>query len=406
MLKSEGVVIQNNLKKKILFGDASFENACIKVFDKRVIDFLDYLSGKIINQKNIKKFPSLFYVGYWLRKSNIDRIISNYSKEEFFSPRGNVLHISPGNIPSVFIFSLVFGMLAGNKNFVKISSVNYEEDKIFIDILKKTLNKNKKFKFIKSLITILKYDKKEDGITKILFEKCDTRVIWGSDETVKELRKFNVPPNSNELIFPDRYSISLIKNSSSTKKNINNLAKKFFKDTLHYDQFICSSPHLIYWLNDNSNKLKEKFWKEFRKIIKSNYNFSEKMIVLKHDKLTLDLMEKKNIISFFKFDNELYLINLDKKKSISENLSNYKGQFGIFYQKNINLLSELIIDNDRKIQTLTYAGLTKDSLKSFFRKIDLKGIDRIVPLGEALEFSHIWDGIDLIRHLTKVRYFN
>lgn len=100
------------------------------------------------------------------------------------------------------------------------------------------------------------------------------------------------------------------------------------------------------------------------------------------------------------------MINLDKKKSISENLSNYKGQFGIFYQKNINLLSELIIDNDRKIQTLTYAGLTKDSLKSFFRKIDLKGIDRIVPLGEALEFSHIWDGIDLIRHLTKVRYFN
>lgn len=394
---------QNNLRGKILIGDASFERNFIKVFDKRVIDFLDYLSRIIIKQKNIKKYPSLFYAGYWLRKSNINKILSNYSKEEFLSPRGNVFHISPGNIPSIFIFSLVFGILTGNKNFVKISSVNFEEDKIFIDVLKKILNKNKKFSFLKSLITILKYDKKENDITKTLFENCDTRVIWGSDETVKNLRQFNVPTNSNELIFPDRYSISLINNSISTHKNIKNIAKKFFKDTMSYDQLVCSSPHLIYWLRDNDNNLKKKFWEEFRNIIKSDYKLSEKMILLKHDKFTLDLMEKKNILSFSKFNNELYLINLDSKKSISGKLSSYKGQFGMFYQKNINFLNDLTVDSDRKVQTLTYAGLSQNSLKSLFNKKNIEGIERVVPIGEALEFSHIWDGIDLIRYLTKVR---
>ena len=406
MLKLEDVVTQNNLKGKILIGNASFDSNFIKVFDKRVINFLDYLSRIIIKQKNIRKYPSLFYAGYWLRKSNINKILSNYSSEEFFSPRGNVLHITPGNIPSIFIFSLVFGILTGNKNFVKISSINFEEDKIFIDVLKKIFYKNKKFDFIKSLITILRYDKKDDNITKILFEKCDTRVIWGSDETIKNLRKFNVPPNSNELIFPDRYSVSLINNSTSASKNIKNIAKNFFKDTLHYDQFVCSSPHLIYWLGDKNNKLKKKFWEEFRNIIKSDYRLSEKMVLLKHDKLTLDLMEKKNIISFYKFNNELYLINLDSKKSISGKLSSYKGQFGMFYQKNINYLSDLIVDSDRKVQTLTYAGLSQDSLKSLFNKKSIRGIDRVVPIGEALEFSHIWDGMDLIRYLTKVRFIN
>jgi len=399
-------VTQNNLKGKILIGNASFDSNFIKVFDKRVINFLDYLSRIIIKQKNIRKYPSLFYAGYWLRKSNINKILSNYSSEEFFSPRGNVLHITPGNIPSIFIFSLVFGILTGNKNFVKISSINFEEDKIFIDVLKKIFYKNKKFDFIKSLITILRYDKKDDNITKILFEKCDTRVIWGSDETIKNLRKFNVPPNSNELIFPDRYSVSLINNSTSASKNIKNIAKNFFKDTLHYDQFVCSSPHLIYWLGDKNNKLKKKFWEEFRNIIKSDYRLSEKMVLLKHDKLTLDLMEKKNIISFYKFNNELYLINLDSKKSISGKLSSYKGQFGMFYQKNINYLSDLTVDSDRKVQTLTYAGLSQDSLKSLFNKKSIRGIDRVVPIGEALEFSHIWDGMDLIRYLTKVRFIN
>jgi len=406
MLKLEDVVTQNNLKGKILIGNASFDSNFIKVFDKRVINFLDYLSRIIIKQKNIRKYPSLFYAGYWLRKSNINKILSNYSSEEFFSPRGNVLHITPGNIPSIFIFSLVFGILTGNKNFVKISSINFEEDKIFIDVLKKIFYKNKKFDFIKSLITILRYDKKDDNITKILFEKCDTRVIWGSDETIKNLRKFNVPPNSNELIFPDRYSVSLINNSTSASKNIKNIAKNFFKDTLHYDQFVCSSPHLIYWLGDKNNKLKKKFWEEFRNIIKSDYRLSEKMVLLKHDKLTLDLMEKKNIISFYKFNNELYLINLDSKKSISGKLSSYKGQFGMFYQKNINYLSDLTVDSDRKVQTLTYAGLSQDSLKSLFNKKSIRGIDRVVPIGEALEFSHIWDGMDLIRYLTKVRFIN
>ncbi len=78
----------------------------------------------------------------------------------------------------------------------------------------------------------------------------------------------------------------------------------------------------------------------------------------------------------------------------------------MFYQKNINYLSDLIVDSDRKVQTLTYAGLSQDSLKSLFNKKSIRGIDRVVPIGEALEFSHIWDGMDLIRYLTKVRFIN
>ena len=63
-----------------------------------------------------------------------------------------------------------------------------------------------------------------------------------------------------------------------------------------------------------------------------------------------------------------------------------------------------IISN--KYQTLTYFGLEKLSLKNFVIDNKLNGIDRIVPIGKALEMSLIWDGFDIIRSLSRIIDYN
>ena len=57
---------------------------------------------------------------------------------------------------------------------------------------------------------------------------------------------------------------------------------------------------------------------------------------------------------------------------------------------------------NNKYQTLTYFGLNKDILKNFILKNQLEGIDRIVPIGQALDISFFWDGYDLNRILSRV----
>jgi hypothetical protein len=55
-----------------------------------------------------------------------------------------------------------------------------------------------------------------------------------------------------------------------------------------------------------------------------------------------------------------------------------------------------------KYQTLTYFGIPKQELERFVTSNRLPGIDRIVPVGEAMDIGSTWDGFDLIRTLSRV----
>ena len=57
---------------------------------------------------------------------------------------------------------------------------------------------------------------------------------------------------------------------------------------------------------------------------------------------------------------------------------------------------------DTKIQTLTYFGVEKEKLFDIVYNAGNIGIDRIVPIGSALEMGIIWDGYDMIYSLTKI----
>ena len=51
---------------------------------------------------------------------------------------------------------------------------------------------------------------------------------------------------------------------------------------------------------------------------------------------------------------------------------------------------------------MTYFGLDKSELLDFVVKNRFPGIDRIVPIGTALEMGVIWDGYDIIRSLSRI----
>jgi hypothetical protein len=57
---------------------------------------------------------------------------------------------------------------------------------------------------------------------------------------------------------------------------------------------------------------------------------------------------------------------------------------------------------NNKYQTLTYYGVDKSTLLSFVIDNRLSGIDRIVPVGSALNISVVWDGYDVIGTLSRI----
>ena len=77
-------------------------------------------------------------------------------------------------------------------------------------------------------------------------------------------------------------------------------------------------------------------------------------------------------------------------------------KWGYFYEINIEKIDDLSHYSNIFTQTLTYFGFNKEDFNNLIKKKDLNGINRIVPVGQALDINLNWDGYDIINLLTKV----
>ena len=311
---------------------------------------------------------------------------------------GLIFHITPSNIPINFAYSLIFGLLTGNSNIVKVPSKNYIQIKIICDKIRKVL---KNFNKIKNMINIVKYQD-DDDFTKLISSKCDARIIWGGDETIKKIRNFEISPRTIELTFADRYSLCIINSDKliglkSYESQL--LAERFYNDTFTVDQNACSSPHLILWLGKNSNKkVKDNFWNYLSQIVDKKFDLTEDMAITKYTKLFKEV-SMDNFKSFKKYKNNIYTIQI---KNLNKNIDSLRGNYGYFYEMNSKSLNILKKIDNKKIQTITYYGFKKNIFENFLMKNSLDGIDRIVPIGQALDINFVWDGHDLNRSLTRI----
>ena len=371
-------MILNNIKElKIFF--KSKKITC-RPFSDEVINFLDHFSKNLLSNKSLKQYPEIITFAFWIRKSNFLNQIKKYDiifKDRM--GRGLAFHIPPSNVSTGYFYSWIFGLISGNSNLIKLPSKKNIISEVLLNELFK-LNKNKKFTKIFKTNKFISYPNDKTEITKLISANCDIRLIWGGDNTINFIRKFEIPAHSQDFCFYDRYSFAIIQLNKNT--NIKDLANKFFNDTLIMDQNACSSPHLVIWKDTNSYKI-NKFWREFAKIIKEKYSLDK--------------------IKFFKnLVNHEELFSRIQVSNVQSNISDIRGKFGMFIEfetSNLNILKKIV---QKKYQTLTYYGVEKKTIKEFVLKNNLNGIDRIVRIGNALNMSLIWDGYDITRSLSRI----
>jgi hypothetical protein len=56
---------------------------------------------------------------------------------------------------------------------------------------------------------------------------------------------------------------------------------------------------------------------------------------------------------------------------------------------------------DEGDQTLTHWGLEEAALREFALAAGSRGLDRVVPIGEALAFDVVWDGFHLMDDMLR-----
>ena len=333
--------------------------------------------------------------------NELNKIIKNHRTSRLRVGLGMVYHNSPSNVPVNFAFSLVFGLLSGNTNVVRLSSKGSDSELIILNVISELLATNK-YSEIRQFISIIRFDR-DDEVNKFWMSVADGRVIWGGDETVSKMRSFQCKPRSREIVFPDRFSLCVINANKIVKVSESDLKKicqNLFNDVYIMDQNACTSPQLFNWVGNDSSikKAKDRLWPEFSKYIRQIHSLEPIQYMNKYVDACRNALSNDNIKSIKHENNLLFNIELSH---FNDKQQDQRGYFGTIHEISIKNLNELAAIIDDRCQTLTYFGFDNKELKNFIVSNQLHGIDRIVPIGRSLDMDVIWDGYDIINHLSR-----
>ena len=230
----------------------------LKPFDDKILDFLSELSIRMTKSTEAKKNPEIMSFAFWIRRNNLIKFKKRYEIKKLNKRKGVGLlfHIPPSNIVSNFAYSLIFGLLSGNTNIIRLPEKSELMAKVLIKSMKNI--KSTKLDISKYIYFIRNYT--DDSSSNFLSSISDARLIWGGDKTVALFKKFKTKKNCRNLYFTDKYSLSIFdsnKISVINKTDLEHLARNFYNDTYLVDQNACSSPNLIIWTGSEVEKAKK-----------------------------------------------------------------------------------------------------------------------------------------------------
>jgi hypothetical protein len=375
----------------------------LPLFAPPALAFVDALSARLLRAPQSRAFPELMALGYWMRKANLDRLrkqLSDRTGDALLVARGTAFHIAPSNVDTIFVYSWFLSLLAGNRNIVRLSSKPSVQADLLAGAIAELLALPEHAE-IAARALLLRYAP-NDAITARLSAACDVRIVWGGDNTVRQVRAMALPPTATEVAFSNKYSLALLHaqrwlDLDATARDT--LANAFYNDAYWFDQMACSSPRLVLWLGDEplARAAADDFWPRVDAVIAARHQrMADVDYVNKRVAQDAVAIEHGGRIERAR-TNDLSRVWLDRP---ALHVAHHCGA-GLFFESALASLDALRPLLNRTVQTLSYAGVTREELRAFVAGGPIGGIDRMVPFGRALDFGPVWDGFDLLRVFTR-----
>lgn len=370
-------------------------------FAKDRIDFVATVAREL--GRATRGRPEMQSLAFWMRRAELSRMANEFSARRDVDvrqvARGTVFHMPPANVDAMFAYSWVLALLTGNRNVVRLSSRISSQVEDILDAFAKVLPS---FPDIAAGTAVLRYGH-DDDVTAAISAISDVRVVWGGDATVQRMRAFPLAVHAREVSFPDRFSLAAIGTDSylgleETRRN--RLAEDFFNDAYWFDQRGCSSPRLVVWVgveSDTSSLAASDFFARLRSIAEAKGYRPETATAIAKITQALQMMTEVEVQHLSWLDNAVTVLDTPEFPTV-------RGEFcgaGLFCSLTAGSLLEIAPHVRRADQTLSTFGISRTDLDDFVDQVRGAGIDRIVPIGHALQFERIWDGIDLLQEFTR-----
>ncbi|MET7463580.1 acyl-CoA reductase [Nonomuraea sp. NPDC005501] len=425
----------------------------LSVGDDRVREFLVAVGRGLLRPAVARRHPELASLGFFLRPRELERALGPASGEHVRVPRGLVFHVPPANVDTVFVYSWALSALMGNRNVVRLSARAGVVAEVILGVLHEALDGADPV--VARTQRVVSYDRpgresaggrplregeggrplregegsrplreSEGGRplregeggrspwesggrapdpTAELSAACDLRVIWGGDRTVDEIRRHPLAPHARDLAFPDRSSFAVVRAAAwlaaepATRAAV---ADGFATDAYWFDQAACSSPGTVFWVGSPGEcaAARDGFTACLAEAVaRRGWTVDAAMAVEK--RVAAYGLAADGVASSVEFrGNALAQVVLTAPDRAPRR---WLGT-GTFAHARLGTLGELAGVVRRKDQTMTHFGFGREELAELAGALGGRGVDRMVPVGAALGFHRVWDGVDLPAEFTRL----
>lgn len=376
------------------------ERTTVPPFDPDVIEFLAGLSMRLGKQARVS--PALAPLAFFMRKSALKQLEVQahhaLPAHTIFVPQGVVFHIPPTNVDTLFLYTLSMSLLAGNRNIVRISRNSGPDTFNLLNILFEEIIK---FPRVAELVVCVQFGHEQD-VLDAFSQACDLRMIWGGDATITSVKQAQLKPYASDLAFPDRISLSAVSVTQwirSEERIKQSVIEGLYNDIYWFDQMACSSPQSLLLVGGTADEYviaKNDIETRLSYLASERYELPEGQAINKMVAAVRAVAAGATNISW----ESNYSVSVDGLPiSALEDVRPGGGFLSTIHLVHINQLVQYV---SRKTQTLSTFGFTPSELISLAQSANGRGIDRIVPLGNALDFSDVWDGKNLLLEMMRL----
>ena len=362
---------------------------------------LEALSGELFAHPRLRRDPAGAALGFWLRRANLAALAADfagYAGARLLVPAGLVFHVTPANVDTMFLYSWALAYLAGNANVVRLTTRASPLSEDLLACLGTVFGRHPAACRGNVFVTY----GHDDAISARFSAACDTRLLWGGDETVRRLRAVPLNPHATERAFASKRSLAVV--SVAAYRALDDagrgqLAERMAADLAPFGQMACSSPHVLYWIGAPADVAAQAddFGVRLEKAMAAkaagpDFGWAVRRLnfafAAAADGVATALQHRPHTTAVRAGDAS----RAEPAEACGA---------GLLTHASCGSVDEVARALRADHQTITYFGLSDAERGALAREAGRAGVDRVVPVGRALDFGTIWDGYALWSDLTR-----
>jgi hypothetical protein len=361
------------------------------------------LSARFLQDPWLRRDPASVAVGYWMRPAAVSVLQAAFERKQAADPSavrvpvGRVFHVAPSNVDTLFVYSWVLSHLCGNADVVRVSQEPTPAVQAMLRVISAVAEEHPDLAASTRFVTY----EHDDQVTAAFSEWCTHRILWGGNETIAALRPLPLNPHASERVFGSKFSYAVIdleRYLAAEAGERERLSAAFFNDLFWFDQMACSSPHIVFWVGGAGR------WQE---AVDAFEDRLQAQVERRHYLPSASNSVHRLVHAFGVAADADVRVGLDHPGFIGIRVPDVRAVDkricggGLIRHARIDNLDQLEAFASDGDQTVTHFGFDRNTLARLAARIGARGVDRIVPIGEALSFQVTWDGFDLIDDLTR-----